>query len=126
MRFFKCKKCGNVVALVEDKSSNLMCCGEDMIELVPRSEDASLEKHVPKIYIDENIVDVRVGEVAHPMDKDHYIGFIAIKTNYGIEINKLNPGKEPETRFILDENEELYTAYAYCNLHGLWNNKETK
>lgn len=123
MRFFKCNKCGNVVLLVDDKSSNLACCGEDMMELVPRSEDAAVEKHVPKIFIDENVVDVKVGEISHPMEKDHYIDFVAIESNYGIEINKLVPGKEPETRFILDENEELYTAYAYCNKHGLWNDK---
>ena len=123
MRFFKCKKCGNVIVLVDDKSSNLACCGEDMMELIPRAEDAAVEKHVPKIYIDENTVDVKVGEVAHPMEEDHYIDFVAIKSNNGIEINKLKPGFEPETRFILDEDEELYTAYAYCNKHGLWTDK---
>ena len=123
MRFFKCKKCGNVVALVDDKSNGLSCCGEEMMELVPSSEDAAVEKHVPKIFIDENIVDVKVGEVAHPMDEDHYIPFIAIESNHGIEINRLSPGSEPETRFILGEDEELYSAYAYCNKHGLWRNK---
>ena len=123
MKFFKCKKCGNVVALVDDKGGKLSCCGEAMMELVPRSVDAAVEKHVPKIYIDENIVDIKVGEVAHPMDKDHYIPFIAIQTNKGIEINKLNPGADPSSRFLLDEDEELYTAYAYCNLHGLWTDK---
>ena len=60
MRFFKCNKCGNVVALVDDKSNGLMCCGEPMTELVPRAVDAAVEKHVPKIFIDENIVDIKV------------------------------------------------------------------
>ncbi len=123
MRFFKCKKCGNVVALVDDKSNRLMCCGEEMVELIPSSEDAAVEKHVPKVFIDENVVDVKVGEVNHPMDPDHYIVFVAIETNQGIEINKLKPGKEPKTRFTLDENEELFATYAYCNKHGLWTNK---
>ncbi|MBQ6539115.1 MAG: desulfoferrodoxin [Bacilli bacterium] len=123
MRFFKCNKCGNVVALVDDKSSELACCGEKMMELIPRAVDAAVEKHVPKIFIDENIVDIKVGEVSHPMEKEHYIPFIAIETNCGIEINKLSPGSEPETRFILDEDEELYTTYAYCNKHGLWTDK---
>ena len=44
MKFFKCKKCGNVVALVEEKGGKLSCCGEEMMELVPRSVDAAVEK----------------------------------------------------------------------------------
>ena len=62
MRFFKCKKCGNVVALVDDKSNRLMCCGEEMVELNPSAEDAAVEKHVPKVFIDEN-------EAARLLDK---------------------------------------------------------
>lgn len=46
-RFYKCNKCLNIVTKINDSGSNLSCCGEEMVELIPNSTDASLEKHIP-------------------------------------------------------------------------------
>ncbi len=91
-------------------------------EIVSRSTDASSEKHVPQIKVDGNLVTVIVGSVAHPMADDHYIEFIEIETEKGIQRKYLKPGDEPKAVFKL-YNDELVRAYAYCNLHGMWDNE---
>ena len=41
MKIYKCKKCENIVELIEDKKGVLTCCGETMEELIPNTVDAS-------------------------------------------------------------------------------------
>lgn len=91
-------------------------------EVKVRSVDASVEKHVPQIEINGNKVTITVGSVIHPMEEKHYIEFIEIETKKGIQRKNLAPGDEPKAEFIL-VNDELLCAYAYCNLHGMWDNK---
>ena len=122
MKLYKCMKCGKIIAVLENGNPSTVCCGEDMVELVSRSIDGALQKHVPVVDIKDNIVKVKVGEVEHPMTEEHYIEFIILETNKGHMIKYLKPNDKPEASFILSE-EEYINAYAYCNLHGLWNNK---
>lgn len=119
MKILKCKKCGNVIYLINEKNM-VSCCGEEMIELTANTVDAAKEKHVPVVSIENNVVEVNIGDVDHPMLEEHYIEFVLLETNKGVRINKLNPGDKPHTSFVLEENEELLNTYAYCNLHGLW------
>lgn len=124
MRIFKCKRCGNIVVLIDDKGGKLSCCGEDMIELKANDVDAAKEKHVPVIEENDNVVTVTCGEVLHPMEDNHYIEFMIIETTNGYSIKYLKPGDEPKCIFDLSKDEKIISAYAYCNLHGLWvNNK---
>ena len=51
----------------------------ELEELKIRSIDASVEKHVPQVVIDDNKVIVTVGSVEHPMVDNHYIEFIKLK-----------------------------------------------
>ena len=102
----------------------LSCCGEGMVELKANSVDAALEKHVPVVEIDNNVVFATCGEVMHPMTDEHHIEFMLMETNKGYSIKYLNAGDEPKCKFDLSDDEELKAVYAYCNLHGLWvNNK---
>ena len=57
------------------------------------------------------------------MLEEHYIEFILIETTHGYQVHYLNPGEEPVTLFKLVNDEELVNAYAYCNLHGLFEKK---
>ena len=50
-RFFICKHCGNILAMVKDKGMPVLCCGEIMSEIIPGSTDASTEKHIPVLPI---------------------------------------------------------------------------
>lgn len=123
MKLFKCIKCGKIVTVLKNGAMNTVCCNEDMKELVPRSIDGALEKHVPVVEIKDNIIKVKIGEIEHPMTLEHYIEFIILETNSGYMIKEFSPGDKPETEFILSNNQEYVNVYAYCNLHGLWNNK---
>lgn len=91
-----------------------------MQELVPNSIDASAEKHVPVITTNGNIVTVDIGSVEHPMTEAHYIQWICLETEQGVQYAYLNPGDKPKAVFALKENDQVAAAYAYCNLHGLW------
>lgn len=72
-KFFICEHCGNIIAMVENKGVPVMCCGQKMTELVPGSVDAAVEKHVPVVSVEGNLVTVTVGSVAHPMLPEHSI-----------------------------------------------------
>lgn len=94
----------------------------DLEEIKVRSIDASVEKHVPQVEIKGNKVIVTVGSVIHPMEEKHYIEFIEIETKNGVQRKNLKPGDEPKAIFVL-EDDEFVNAYAYCNLHGMWDGK---
>ena len=119
-KFFICEHCGNIIAMVEDKGVPVMCCGQKMTEIIPGVTDAAVEKHVPVSTVEGNKVQVTVGEVAHPMLPEHYIPWIAMETNQGVQIKKLEPGQEPKASFALAEGESCEAVLAYCNLHALW------
>ena len=120
MKYYVCEHCGNIVEFVKESGVPVVCCGEPMKELVPGVVDAAVEKHVPVVTVEGNVVKVEVGEVEHPMLPEHYIGWVAIETNNGSHRKSLNPGEKPVAEFVLAEGEELVAAYEYCNLHGLW------
>ena len=120
LKFYKCKHCGNIIAVVKPSGAPISCCGEKMTEIVPGTADAAVEKHVPVVEIKDGKVIVTVGEVAHPMAPEHYIEWIAISTDQGNQRKILEPGDKPMACFALCDGEKFEAAYAYCNLHGLW------
>ena len=120
MKFYKCKNCGNIVAMVKQSGAPISCCGQNMTEIVLGTSDAAVEKHVPVFEVKDGKVFVTVGEVAHPMAPEHYIQWIAVSTNKGNQRKMLEPGDEPKACFALCEDEKVEAVYAYCNLHSLW------
>lgn len=117
-KFYKCEMCGNVVVKLVDSKVPLMCCGKKMEELVPNTVDASNEKHVPVVtYLDNNIIKVQVGSVAHPMEAEHHIAFIYVETDKGGI--KVDLSDKPEAVIALGDAKAV-AVYEYCNLHGLW------
>lgn len=120
MRFYICKHCHNIISYVHASGVPVVCCGEEMQELVPNTTDAANEKHVPVIKIEGQKVTVTVGEVKHPMLPEHYIMWIVLETKQGSQYKSLVPGADPSAVFMLSEDDEAVAAYEYCNLHGLW------
>ena len=120
LKFFRCEHCGNIIEMVEDKGVPVVCCGQRMTELVAGTSDGAREKHVPVYEVKDNIVHVKVGEVAHHMIPEHYIEWIVLQTKNGVQRKELNPGDKPEACFALCDGDEVEAVYAYCNLHGLW------
>lgn len=119
-KFYSCKQCGSILELIQDGGGVLVCCKDEMNELVPNSTDAANEKHVPEVIVYGLQVIVNVGTVPHPMTEPHYIGWICIRTTKGVHRKELKPLDEPTAAFALSDNERFVCAYAYCNLHGLW------
>ena len=89
--FLICRHCGNIVALIRDKGVPIYCCGEQMHKLIPDSTEASGEKHIPVYAVEGNTVHVTVGSVEHPMTNEHYIEWVCLETEHGIQYAHLNP-----------------------------------
>ena len=81
-KFYICSHCGNIIAFVKDKGVPVICCGEKMKEIIPGTTDAAVEKHVPVISQEGNIVTVSVGSVEHPMNGYHLKQIKAINVRY--------------------------------------------
>lgn len=122
MMFYICEKCGNMVSMIKESGVIMMCCGQNMTELVPGTSDGAAEKHVPVFTIDGNLVTVSVGSAEHPMMKEHFIEWIAIETAKGEQRKVLKPGEKAHAVFALTEDDSVVAVYAFCNLHGLWKN----
>ena len=114
-KFYKCRHCGNVIEKVVNSGVPVVCCGEQMQELIPNTVDASTEKHVPVVTkLDGCKIKVEVGSVAHPMLPEHHIAFIYVETEKGgIRINLTD---KPETVICVCDAKPV-AVYEYCNLH---------
>ncbi len=115
---YRCNVCGNMVEVVHASMGRLTCCNQAMELLEENTKDAATEKHVPVIEKVENGYKVTVGEVAHPMQDDHYIEWIELVTETDVLRKYLQPGEAPEAVFCTDA--AAVTAREYCNLHGHW------
>lgn len=120
MKYYICEHCGNIIEYVKDSGVPIMCCGQKMTEIVPGTSDGAVEKHVPVVTVSGNEILVQVGSVEHPMVEEHYTEWIVIQTEKGSQKVRLSAGDEPKAKFLLVDNDRLVSAYAYCNLHGLW------
>ena len=118
-KFYICPHCGNIAQMIHDAGVSLVCCGQKMEELAANSVEASHEKHIPTVDIEGGIVNVKVGSVAHPMAEDHWIQWVQVVTDKGVQRKRLNPGEAPKLKFLLSGEKPL-AVYAYCNRHGLW------
>lgn len=118
-KFFICKRCGNLIGMIENKGVPLMCCGEKMTELVPNTVEASVEKHMPAVTVAEDKVEVVVGSFVHPMEEAHNISFIYLETESGGQRKNLKATEAPKAVFACIDDKPV-AVYAYCNLHGLW------
>ena len=118
-RFYHCCHCGNIVEMIHNAGVSMICCGEKMYPLPLNREDASPEKHLPVVELENGVLRVRVGQAPHPMTLEHYIQWIYVKTPTGSMYRYLEPGQTPEAVFCLGA-EQPSAVYAYCNIHGLW------
>lgn len=107
--FYICPICGNVIWSSGEGSYS--CCGITL----PKAEiEESNEKH--EIHIEKTDSETYV-YLNHPMDKEHYISFLAFVTTDKVQIVKLYPEQSASCYFPLRGREKVY---AYCNKHGLF------
>ena len=118
-RFYICEHCGNLIGMIHDAGVPMMCCGQKMKQLEANTVEASHEKHLPIVTVEENMVKVVIGSVEHPMVEEHSILWVYLQTDKGGQRKALKTGAAPEVSFALCD-EKPIAVYAYCNLHGLW------
>ena len=118
-KFYICRTCGNLVNVINASGVPMMCCGKPMEALEPNTVEASGEKHIPAVTVEEGAVHVMIGSVEHPMVDVHYIEWVYLQTENGGQRINLKPNQAPKVTFLLG-NEKPVAVYAYCNLHGLW------
>lgn len=120
MDFYRCERCGNIAVFMTGMRNTPVCCGQQMTKLEANATDAAQEKHVPQVTVEGNSVTVKIGAAPHPMTKEHHIEFLVLETSRGFQKADLTPGDAPEAVFAIARGEKPVTAYAWCNLHGLW------
>ncbi len=118
---YKCAVCGNTVSVVEPHPPEIVCCGQQMNLLEPKTiEEEGKEKHVPVIESEGDKVVVKVGSAPHPMEGSHFIELIQLlKGGKVVAEARLYPGQKPEAVFFVEDASGL-EAREYCNVHGLW------
>lgn len=111
-KFYVCPICGNVIHCGGE--TVVSCCGVTLPAL--EAEEADSE-HAIRI---ENVEDEHFVSMEHPMTKQHYISFVAYLTTDRLQMVKLYPEGNAETRLQLRGRGFLY---FYCNRHGLYRQK---
>ena len=111
-KFYVCPVCGNVIHAMG--SAVVSCCG---IALPPLEAEEPEEDHAVTV---EPVEDEHFITVHHPMTKAHFISFIACVTTDRLQLVKLYPEGDAQTRLQLRGRGYLY---YYCNRHGLFRKK---
>ena len=111
-KFYVCPRCGNIIH--STGSAVISCCG---ITLPPLEAEEADDDHSITV---ENVEDEHFITVHHPMTKDHFISFVAFVTSDRIQLVKLYPEGNAETRLQL---RGMGRLYYYCNRHGLFQKK---
>lgn len=111
-KLYVCPVCGNVIHSIGD--SLVSCCGITLPALEAEEAD---QGHAITI---ENVENEHFITIHHPMTKAHYISFVAYVSSDRIQMVKLYPEGNAQTRLQL---RGFGTLYWYCNQHGLFRKK---
>ena len=109
MHFFVCPICGNVITSVG--LGSFSCCGVTLPGEEPQSCDKEHEIHLEEVDLEYHLF------LDHPMEKKHYVSFVAYVTAESVEVVKLYPEQDSSVRFRKKGHGLLY---IYCNRHGMF------
>lgn len=109
LKFFVCPKCGNLITARE--TTALLCCDNRLAPLKAKDFDA---RHQMTLTPTEHHLMVTTD---HPMEKDHYIAFLAFITGEHLYLSKC----QPEWDFQQQIPKDMYgMLYWYCTKDGLF------
>lgn len=111
-KIYICPICGNVLTALGD--AVVSCCG---VTLPPQEAEPFDDDHAITL---ERVEDETYITLNHPMEKGHFISFLAFVTTNGMQFVKLYPEGGAEARMKLRGKGYLY---ACCNRHGLFQMK---
>ncbi|WP_025027805.1 helix-turn-helix domain-containing protein [Caldalkalibacillus mannanilyticus] len=109
IKFYVCNSCNNVVTSTSE--AEISCCGRKLDSLVVKPED---DAHNITVTDMDNEYYVTID---HPMNKNHYISFVAFVGFDKVLLTKLYPEQNAELFIPKMHRGKLY---AYCSQHGLW------
>lgn len=112
-KFYVCPICGNAIHTLGN--TVVSCCGVTLPALEAEEAD---DDHAVTV---EEVEDEQFITVHHPMTKEHYISFVAYVTSDRIQLVKLYPEGNAQTRLQL---RGMGFLYYYCNRHGLFRKKK--
>lgn len=108
-RFYVCPVCGNMVAAMTE--SGVSCCGKKLTALEPQKPEGDETLTVETV---ENDFYITSG---HPMERGHYISFVALLTGDSVLLRKLYPEWGLQVRIPIFAHGKLFW---YCTEHGLF------
>ena len=111
-KFHVCPLCGNVI---HSTGNSVICCCGIILPGLEAEEGDDLHSMCIEGVEDEHFI-----SIPHPMTKQHYISFVAFVTSDRVQLVKLYPEGNAETRLQL---RGFGILYWYCNRHGLFKKK---
>ena len=108
-KFYVCPVCGNVLHSMGEAA--IHCHG---ILLTPLEAEPADERH--RFFI-ERVEDEYYVRIDHSMTKEHYISFVAAASSDEMQMVKLYPEGNAETRFKI---RGVRRIFYYCNRDGLF------
>ena len=108
-KFYVCPVCGNAIHSMGEAA--IHCHG---ILLTPLEAEPADERH--RIFI-ERVEDEYYVRIDHSMTKEHYISFVAAASSDEMQMVKLYPEGNAETRFKI---RGVRRIFYYCNRDGLF------
>jgi len=140
MKTYLCKACGHIA--FNEAPERCPVCGAPktsfeekpgLIHQPGESKDTGEpeKKHIPKIVLVKTCglipqgcedVHVKVGEIEHPMLKEHYITFIDfyIEKKFLSRVTLTPENLHPAGALHLKVTQGVLTAVEHCNVHGYW------
>ena len=109
MCFYVCPVCGNIITSVGHGAFS--CCGITLPEAEAEKDGDGHSICVETVDNEHSVT------VSHPMEKGHYISFIAYVTSDALDLVKLYPEQGISVRF---RKKGHGIIYAYCNRHGMF------
>lgn len=109
LQFYSCPDCGNIITAMT--ATSLSCCGRKLQPLQPKRATEHERLVVEKVEDDFYIT------TAHPMERGHYIAFVALLSGDSIMLRKQYPQWELQVRIPIFAHGRLLW---YCNKHGLF------
>ena len=113
--FRVCPTCGNVVTTTGD--ADVSCCGRKLEALPAQPAD---DAHAVRV---ENVEGDWYVTFAHPMEKDHSLGFAAVVGYDRLALERLYPEQGGEARLPRLPGGVLYT---WCTEHGLMRHPDSR
>ncbi len=111
-KFYVCPVCGNIITSAG--AGEMSCCGRKLLALTATEADENHKMNIGQAEDDFYIT------FSHPMEKSHYIAFLAYLNTDKMMFVRLYPEQGGEARFP-----KMYGGYLYwyCTEHGLFYHK---